>query len=82
MVRVDFRAPLGLYFFRPDEYLQTSQIRNLIARLKKQTYSHQNKILVISEDDGIEANIEEICDSILYTDSDTEDFEGFDATDL
>lgn len=72
----------GEYYFRPDEYLQTSQIRNLIARFKKLHYNPQNKLLVMSEDAGIEANIEEICDAIFYSDSDEEDFAGFDVCDL
>lgn len=60
----------GEYYFQPNEYLQASQIRNLIGRFKKRHYKPPNKLLVVSEYAGIEANIEEICDEILHSDGD------------
>lgn len=64
----------GNYFFQPHEYLQVKQIRNLVSRIKKKCdKKHQ---IHMSEDDGIETNLEEICESELY--SDNEEFEGFD----
>ena len=50
----------GQYYFLP-EYLQTSQIRNLTTRFKKEHFSHHNKTFATSEEDGIVANLEEIC---------------------
>ena len=68
----------GLYYFLPGEYLQPSQIRGFITRLKKQSnYLHDSFIGVNeSEEAGIEANLDTICGFALH--SDDEDFEGFD----
>ena len=68
----------GLYYFLPEEYLQPSQIRGFITRLKKQSnYLHDSFIGVNeSEEAGIEANLDTICGFALH--SDDEDFEGFD----
>lgn len=64
------------YYFHPEEYLEPSQIRNLISRFQKQDYTHSHELSAMIEDDGIEQHLDEICDSVLY--SDNEDFEGFD----
>lgn len=64
----------GHYFFTPSEYLQVSQVRSLISRIKKKY--DPTRIVPMSEDDGIAENLDEICDFLL--ESDGEDFEGFD----
>jgi hypothetical protein len=61
------------YYFHPDEYLQPQQIRNLISRLKQQENNKVTEVPNLSEDDGILYHIDEICDSVLQ--SDTEDSE-------
>lgn len=70
----------GNFYFTPEEYLQTTQIRGLIARIKKKTSDKSREIdWTMSEDDGIESNVDEIVHSVLH--SDDEDFEGFDGFD-
>lgn len=72
----------GSYYFSPDEYLEPKRIRSLITTLKKKESgkkptASQN----LSEGDGIEQNLEEICNSVLDSD-DEEDFLGFDKHDI
>lgn len=66
----------GEYYFSPDEYLEPSQIRSLISRINKQNKSQQQSTTIMSEDDGIAQNLDEICSHMI--DSDEEDFLGFD----
>ena len=54
----------------------------MISRLKTQsTQTFTSTLVDVSEDDGIEENLDDICDSVLHSDSDCEDFEGFDGFD-
>lgn len=64
----------GHYYFSTDEYLQVHQIWNLISRIKQK--KPQQNIVSMAVDDGIEKNLDEICDLFLV--SDDEDFEAFD----
>lgn len=71
----------GDYYFTPVEYLQPKRIRSLISSLNKK---NQQSLLVqqnLSEDDGIEQNLEEICDYVLDSDEEP-DFFGFDLNDI
>lgn len=77
--RMKYDTVNGQYYFNPEEYLQPSQIRGYITRLKKQSTQTQLNFSSISEDDGIEENLDNICDFALFElHSDDEDFEGFD----
>lgn len=73
----------GHYYFSPSEYLQVSQIRSLINRIKqKKSPLQQFTVTNMPEDDGIEENLDEILDFLLHSEgSDDEDFEGFDGMD-
>lgn len=70
----------GQYRFLPEEYLQPSQIRSLLTKFKKETNQHPSNSVFFDmpEDDGIEAQIDEICNFALYSDEE-EDFIGFDS---
>lgn len=74
----------GKYYFSPAEYLDPKRVKSLIASLTKKqklltTAEYSKKATkFVSQDDGIEHNIDAICDSILYSD-DEADFYGFDS---
>lgn len=70
----------GEYYIKPEEYMQITQIRNLISRITKQSKNTaQANLVELTEDEGIEQNLDEICDIGLH--SDDEDFVGFDKFD-
>lgn len=84
----------GNYYFSPGEYMDPKRIRNLISTLKRkqQTSSTIERDPerdnaddadgTLSEDEGIERNLESICDSMI-NDSDEElEFYGFDVYDI
>lgn len=55
----------GQHYFEPEQYLLPSQIRGLITRFSAMQKGHQKKKQATSEEEGINANIDEICDEIL-----------------
>jgi hypothetical protein len=58
----------GKYYFHPQEYMDAGRIRNMISRLKKEQRQNEQpkaKIFHQSEDDGLEANIDEICNDFI-----------------
>lgn len=69
----------GQYYFCPDEYLQVSQIRNLISRIKNsKNHLEKKRYHAMLADDGVEKYLEEICDDALNnvsSESDQEDIQ-------
>jgi hypothetical protein len=61
----------GNYYFSPDECMEATKIRNLISRFKKGQGESAPKLIALTEEDGIDYNMDEICDSLF--ESDTED---------
>lgn len=71
----------GNYYFSPIEYLDAKRIRNIIAGLRKKENSSSIAATPLSEDDSIEENLDEICESVLSSVED-DDFFGFDVHDI
>lgn len=77
-VRMREHTVAGDFYFSPNEYLEPSQIRTLIYRINKKYKSGEPQLCAMSEEDGIDEYMEEICH--IYSDdtdvhSDNEDFQ-------
>lgn len=77
----------GKYYFSPAEYLDAKRIKSFISTLTKKAKSSMTSVnstevpIFLSEDDGIEQNLEDICATILDSDGE-EDFYGFDVDEI
>lgn len=63
----------GEYYFKPDEFMEPKQIRNLISRLKQNENQSKKSNNSLLEEDGILENIDEICDLLLDSEGETDE---------